>query len=172
MVGFADRELHGIEIVGGGFSRPAYDEQIEFIESVLRPRSVVDIGCGRAQLLVELRYRGLDWDHLYGYDIGFDIGKGQVPFDLAIMSHSLEHMLDPVTKLRHAITMVRDDGYVFIEVPAFNHRVGMLEVPHIWYWDRSALERLLHYVRLDVVKSEQPYHRRVMAQPRSDQVGH
>jgi len=45
------------------------------------------------------------------------IGKCGAPFDLLLLSHVLEHLVDPVTVLRRCLTMLTPGGHVLVAVP-------------------------------------------------------
>jgi len=119
-----------------------YSEMIEFFESSTKnfdkkPRKVVDVGCGRGDLLKMV------WDkwssnecEVFGVDFRansdakilveeFDLSvidqmKLSSPmdgYDIAFCSHVLEHMIDPRATLRGLRQRAADEGLLYIEVP-------------------------------------------------------
>jgi SAM-dependent methyltransferase len=105
----------------------------------LRPGTLVEIGCGDGALLAELAERGLS-PVLDGFELspkaaGIAAGRGvarrveafdgvHVPaadgaYDLAILSHVLEHVPDPLPLLREA---ARIAPHVLVEVPLEDNR--------------------------------------------------
>lgn len=100
-----------------------------------RPGSVCDIGCGSGQWLTKFIEHG--WcatgvepdpdstDQLY--DRGLDVHAGTAEalpaaivgrqFDLVIMSHVLEHCLDPAAALDGAVRLLKPGALLLVEVP-------------------------------------------------------
>lgn len=96
---------------------------------------VVDLGCGDGRLLGELAAAGFD---VIGVEpdeaaralmarngISFLAGTAEdLPaelhpgsFDLVVMSHSLEHCIDPDTAIRNAAALLKPGGIFYCEVP-------------------------------------------------------
>jgi SAM-dependent methyltransferase len=112
------------------------DHVIELIPERLaeQPVRILDIGCGDGALLAELGRRSPSW-RLHGVEIaeravelagsrcpqaeirsydGETLPYGEREFDLAVLSHVLEHVPDPAAVLREA---GRVAGRVIVEVP-------------------------------------------------------
>jgi SAM-dependent methyltransferase len=129
---------------------------------------VIDVGCGFGDLLIYLKSRGCD---TLGVDLdaraaeqaaqyGVDIRVGSLPdlelpassFDVAVMSHSLEHVPDPSTDLRELARILKPGGQLHIAVP--NGGSAGLEVEgldwahlshplHVWFFDAVTLGALV-----------------------------
>jgi SAM-dependent methyltransferase len=130
----------------------------------IEPRTVVEIGCGDGALLAELARRGVG-DELSGFDIssvaidqarrrgvaqvdvfdGVTLPDGR--WDVAILSHVLEHVDDPRALLREA---ARRAAWIVVEVPLEanlsarrpSKREGADEIGHIQRFDRAAVSSL------------------------------
>ena len=132
----------------------------------LRPRSALEVGCGDGALLAELRERALA-PELAGYELSptaaelararglavrvFDGARLPEPdrrFDLAILSHVLEHVTEPERLLAET---ARVAGAVVVEVPLEANasarrgakRAGAAEIGHLQRFDRAAVRALV-----------------------------
>jgi 2-polyprenyl-3-methyl-5-hydroxy-6-metoxy-1,4-benzoquinol methylase len=82
-------------------------------------------------------------------------------YDVVIMSHVLEHIIDPISFLRKMLDRVKPNGVVYVRVPNYgSYSVryivrekwpAFLPLQHVWYFDRQSLAGLLHAVGLNVV---------------------
>jgi SAM-dependent methyltransferase len=134
----------------------------------LRPQRVVEIGCGGGSLLAELAARGLA-PQIDGYDLSapaVEIARShaipgvraevfdgaRVPaedgaYDLAVLSHVLEHVPDPAALLAEA---ARVAPWVLVEVPLERNRSAArpakraeaARIGHIQFFDRAAVRDL------------------------------
>lgn len=66
-----------------------------------------------------------------------------MPADLVVMSHVLEHVPDPVNFVRNATQGLRRGGALFIEVPCRDWEHKALDEPHILFFDKEPMRRLL-----------------------------
>ena len=135
----------------------------------LRPRSLVEIGCGDGAVLAELGERGLA-EVLDGFELSERAAElararaipgarriepydgGRVPvadgaYDLAVLSHVLEHVPDPAALLREA---ARVAPAVLVEVPLeanrsaarAGKRAQAAKIGHIQFFDRGHVRAL------------------------------
>lgn len=97
------------------------------------PATVVELGCGAGWNLVPFReagaqVRGYDYDEEYlraGRERGLEMEEGGITealavgraYDLVVLSHVVEHMLDPVADLQRIRSLLAPGGHLFIEVP-------------------------------------------------------
>ena len=144
----------------------------------LQPRTVVEIGCGDGALLLALSERGLatsyDGFELSGRATQIARGRGipsvgrieaydgeRVPvddgaYDLAILSHVLEHVPEPAPLLAEAARVAR---HVLVEVPLEANRSARRpakqaqarEIGHIQAFDRAAIAQMAAGAGLRVV---------------------
>jgi len=168
----------------------------------LAPRMLVEIGCGDGALLTELARRGvapvLDGFELSptaaeiarersipgarrieAYD-GDHVPVEDGAYDLAVVSHVLEHVAEPQRLLREAARVARA---VLVEVPLEDNRSARREhkraeaarIGHIQFFDRAAVHALVADARLRVVaelSDPLPYaHHAFFAESRTERLG-
>ena len=63
--------------------------------------------------------------------------------DLVVMSHVLEHVPDPVNFVRSATQGLRSGGALFIEVPCRDWEHKQFDEPHVLFFDKEPMRRLL-----------------------------
>lgn len=143
-----------------------------------RQARVLDIGCGNATLLAQLRARG--FHETVGIDpsraaieagrrLQLDTRQGTLAnlppdlgmFDLVILSHVLEHLSDPDEALSRCLALLRPNGVVYVEVPDASRFSDFVQLPfiefnteHVNYFSGASLSRLaarrgLECIRLD-----------------------
>jgi SAM-dependent methyltransferase len=141
----------------------------------VRPRSLVEIGCGDGALLAELAARGLA-PVLDGFELsppaaalarargvarrveafdGAEVPADDSAYDLAVLSHVLEHTPEPMSLLREA---ARVAPAVLVEVPLEDNRSAAREekrdeaarIGHVQFFDRAAMRSLFRVAGLDV----------------------
>jgi SAM-dependent methyltransferase len=128
---------------------------------------VLDIGCGNGGLLLALRAIGfLD---LHGMDLatgclerldalglhaiqgglGASMPKPAGSYDLIILSHVLEHLLDPSEALRSLCAWLSPTGRIYVETPDASRYIDYPSVPfyyfdceHINHFDVGSLDYL------------------------------
>lgn len=133
-------------------------------EAGARPRSVVEVGCGDGVLLAELAVRGIGERH-HGFDIseravasaagrpeieraerfdGATLPVADDAYDVAVLSHVLEHVPDPAPLLAEA---ARAAGAVLVEVPLEDNRSASRPSAQR---GREALGHMHRFARSDV----------------------
>jgi SAM-dependent methyltransferase len=143
----------------------------------LRPESLVEIGCGDGALLEELGARGLA-RALDGFELSAPAaelarkrsiaGAGRIEaydgahvpaadgaYELAVLSHVVEHVPDPRALLAEAARVAR---WVLVEVPLEANRSAARpgkraqarEIGHIQVFDRAAMHALMSAAGLDL----------------------
>jgi len=141
----------------------------------MRPNTLVEIGCGDGALLAELSARGVA-SALDGFELsppaaeiarergvarrvevfdGLDVPAEDDAYELAVVSHVLEHVPEPMSLLREA---ARVAPAVLIEVPLEDNRSARRDekreeaarIGHIQFFDRAAIHSLVRVAGLTV----------------------
>lgn len=84
-------------------------------------------------------------------NIGIKRAESGKMFDVIIMSHVLEHLLDPVNEIRWAYEHLIANGLLYIEVP---NSMNFAE-PHVTFWTKDTLLKFFQNVfrlQFDVVE--------------------
>jgi SAM-dependent methyltransferase len=135
----------------------------------LRENKILDIGCGRGGILEELskkmltnNIKGITPEDNYGkeYIIKDDlmnaVDKLRNKYDFILMSHVLEHFLNPIEALRIITGLLEPDGLLYIEVPSFF--TGKVRTPkiftpeHISYFHKHSITNILNICGYEIVK--------------------
>lgn len=130
-------------------------------------RRILDVGCGggdNARRLravdpgievvglthsaeeAEIAAPYMDAVHVIDLERGLNdeaMAKWGAPFDLLLLSHVLEHLVDPETALRRCLTRLKPDGHVLVAVPnvlEWRTRMQFLR-GHFIYADHGILDR-------------------------------
>jgi SAM-dependent methyltransferase len=166
---FSRQKEHGSQI---------YNYFIESTEYQNRNQmSVFDIGCGAGGILIPFRDAGCS---VFGCDIGEaylklgrDSGlllergglfslKKYAPADLIILSHVLEHFSNPYDELLKLSELLKDDGYIYIELPGIfsMHRTykdpfSFLQNAHLYHFTLSTLVSLMRRARFSLVNGDE-----------------
>ena len=69
-------------------------------------------------------------------------------FDFLIMSHVLEHVADPVDFLRSFSHKLNPGGHLFIEVPCMDWIHKNLDEPHLLFFDKPSMNKLIERLQL------------------------
>lgn len=142
--------------------------QIESFFSQGLPQSVLEIGPGSGVFCrhylskrSDARYTVVETDTLcqtilsqMGVYVKNDITElnENDSFDLLIMSHVLEHVIDPISFLSDAIAFLNNGGIVFIEVPCSDYQYKGMNEPHLLFFDKNSMHHLLTKVGLEDIK--------------------
>ena len=92
-------------------------------------------------------------------------GPSAMPVDLVVMSHVLEHVTAPVDFVRTATQMLRPGGALFIEVPCNDWAHKELDEPHVLFFDKPSMYKLL--TDLGFVDVEMNYYGRKISELQS-----
>mgnify|MGYP003651650558 CR=1 FL=1 len=124
-----------------------------FVSSVCEPKRILEVGCGAGGILAAFRDNGcdvlgLDFDDDYlniAKRHGLQVVNGSLDklnndekFDLIILSHVLEHIIEPVQFLKTLSKHLAGDGIIYIEVPSLNHVCdGGYKFDLLRYWQNA-----------------------------------
>jgi SAM-dependent methyltransferase len=114
-----------------------------------RPGTMLDVGCGAGQYLIEMQARG--WK-VFGSELnkggaaagaraGLDIRSGELTqasfepgsFDFVRLNHSFEHIPNPHSVLAEARRLLKPDGRLFIGVPNADGMMARLFGRYWWF---------------------------------------
>ncbi len=91
-----------------------------------------------------------------------EVAAEQIPTDLVVMSHVLEHVPQPVSFLADATRGLRKGGAIFIEVPCRDWQHKALDEPHLLFFDKNPLHELLSSIGFDHIRLS--YHGQTLEQ--------
>jgi len=121
---------------------------------------MLDLGTGQGHLVETAAEILSEWE-IYGYDIsdenrfevldrgaqGFFSGNLEsieIRFDLIILNHVLEHVIEPNELLRNITNVLTPEGYVVIVVPSYEKaHSDFFFLEHVAHFSKSTLNRLL-----------------------------
>ncbi|MBD1141575.1 class I SAM-dependent methyltransferase [Pelagibacterales bacterium SAG-MED32] len=140
--------------------------RFNFLKNILRDKSVLDYGCGNGNFLelsknlaydisgIEVEERILQ--HLgKRFSVYNNINKLKKNFDVITSFHVLEHLKDPISKLKEIKKYLSPDGLLVIEVPNIDDVLiktyksnSFLDFTfwsnHLSYFNASSLEQTLN----------------------------
>lgn len=97
--------------------------------SILKEAGFEAVGTEASEYRVaQCRERGLDVVQTPIDDLSAVASRG--PFDFLYSCHVVEHLLDPFGTLEQAVALVRDGGYVYLEVPHAAVAEGLVKLLH------------------------------------------
>lgn len=152
-----------------------------FLADYLKGRhgaTVGDVGAATGYLVRWLRNlghkaTGSEWgleyrrfsEHYYGAPLTRELST-KPKYDLITMYHTLEHMIKPDDKLKHYVSLLKDDGHMFISCPEWlNHLeeasgTAMKSWDHLFHKDHinvfteQSLKNLFLICGLEIVKED------------------
>jgi len=150
----------------------------KLLNDKLHPQSVLEIGCGRAYLLKELKTLGVDVFALESSSAAEWILDNnavnivRIPeessnwpfrpssFQLVIYWHVLEHLSDPVASLQQAEKVLEKNGILCVSIPnisSYQARMRLttwfhLDVPrHLFHFSKKGIIQLLEQNNFEIV---------------------
>lgn len=145
-------------------------KELNVFEDILR---IVEIGCGAGGILIPFKDEGkkvcgydFDMDYIkYGKSKGLEIKYGDWfiqtadnSCDMIILSHVLEHFLDPLEQLKKIISKIKIGKYLIVEVPglfnihdAYGYPIRYFQNAHVYNFYEQSLRILFEKLGLEVV---------------------
>ena len=125
---------------------------------------ILDVGCGEGDHLIFLKQNG--FDNLVGldpipeycqklknfYEISCynqslaEFADGEKKFDCVILSHVIEHFVEPNKALEAISNLMADGGILYLRTPdlyKFKNPFSQFCIPHTFYFSPATLETLL-----------------------------
>jgi 2-polyprenyl-3-methyl-5-hydroxy-6-metoxy-1,4-benzoquinol methylase len=160
----------------GSFAQDRFNFLSEHIQG---KKSVIEIGCNDGANLYPFFKNGfsvtgfdLDEDSLnvgrkFGLDLRssdcFDFLKNE-KIDVVVLSHFLEHLIDPLSFLKALQKNLNEDGHVFVEVPGIRHfqwvnwKAGVLpymQFEHLQCFERATLVAIMEKAGFECLKCDE-----------------
>lgn len=181
---FSDIQKYPMFFVPNEKEISAYSQAIDFFKDYIYESSnIVDFGCGSGTILNTLKVKKIKTGTLTGVDfhptiddvsintLAWDLNSTKdMPkrywtngIDLALSTHVLEHVIDPISYLDTLAKQLTKDGKIFIEVPDCSTNTDLSHLAfsnvvhgqHIHYFTKESLVAIGKAVGLEVIKIEQ-----------------
>jgi SAM-dependent methyltransferase len=81
-----------------------------------------------------------------------DIVKFEKKVDFMIMSHVLEHVTEPIDFLKYLIKGLKPNAHMFIEVPCNDWQHKFLDEPHVLFFDKNPMRKLLELLSVKIIR--------------------
>jgi len=148
---------------------------LEFNKVKLKGKTILDIGCNSGGILKAFQdhgcqVTGVDYNKeavAYGTKKGLDLKTREVDitkqYDIILLIHTIEHMLDPERSLKRiSKVLLKDNGVLFIQTPGilnlksegYNLNVNM-GLGHVFYFSFTTLENFLIKAGFSLLKADE-----------------
>ena len=145
-----------------------FEHLIDHVQRYKPSGRLFDVGCGVGHLLQVAQAHGYQaagcdispWATQYARHAGYDVRTGTLEalhypggsFDVAVASHTLEHIAEPVPFLQEMRRILHDDGLLVIAVPNIASVMaqmmqarwaGLLPDQHLWHFTPATMRAML-----------------------------
>lgn len=157
--------------------RSIFNDILDQVEKYKQGKNLLDVGCGPGLLLDVAQSRGWkvsgveipSWAAEYSNkELGIPVQCCELidsqyepsSFDVIILNHTLEHMIDPTEVLNITSTILKDDGILVVGVPNFDSLKAkiqkaqwksLLPEQHRWHFTPKTLSLLLNKCGYDLI---------------------
>lgn len=136
--------------------------------------TLIDIGCGNGSFLKEFNKKNSDWV-LNGLELDnrneniinsipntklkvCELDEITEKYDIVVLIHALEHIVDPITFLRKIRNILKQTGFILIEIPNLKKApFDILIADHCSHFTTETLENLLIKAGFDVKKVSEDF---------------
>jgi SAM-dependent methyltransferase len=145
----------------------ALDRQLDFVRDIIpKAGSAFQVGCSDGYTLHRFEELGWEVDGIdpsanaiaiakshYGLNLNNGFIEEFVPkndkfYDLIILTHVLEHFVNPAKVIEKCLSMLKDDGFLFIEVPSLVNQetwpTSYFTFEHLTYFSPISMKNLLN----------------------------
>jgi len=151
------------------------------LDKKIKNKKILEIGASAGGILKYFKEKG---NEVYGCDLNFEYTKygrekyelnlihGTVDdvidrfdntFDIVIMSHVLEHILNPISDLVKIKNILHKNSYIYIEIPGVNYLTNSYDMDflkqiqnaHIYYFTLTTLNNLLNKAGYELVSGNE-----------------
>ena len=173
-----EEKLHSATLKSSTANR--YLDALEYYVNKPLTGSLLEVGCGHGDFLVQAAARGLS---VFGVEYSADavdivskkIGsqgnivcgeiinllESEQRFDYIVFADVLEHVRDPRQFLKHVHILLKDDGIIMTIVPSIdsftarlmNNKWMEFKPEHLWYFSKSTLSQLLYSENFGEIKT-------------------
>ena len=148
---------------------------LEFNNIKLKGKSILDIGCNSGGILKAFQDHGCDVAGVdynkeavaFGQKKGLNIKVKEIDitkkYDIVLMIHTIEHLLDPERSLKRiANVLLEDGGLLYIQTPGilnlkaegYNLNVNM-GLGHVFYFSFETLHNFLLKAGFEIIKADE-----------------
>jgi SAM-dependent methyltransferase len=140
----------------GFYQRYKYQRDLILSLAGDRPEKVLDFGAGNGRLVSEFKRIGIE---AIGIDVGTEINTYNAgKYDLIIVSHVLEHLIDPVLQIGFLSELLNEKGMIYVEVPNpanyYNHPslefLRYIDRLHINHFSPETMAKIASFCKLFV----------------------
>ena len=150
--------------------------QFRYLEKYLKKGKLLEIGSGEGFILELFEKKGFDVNGVEASEDNLEIIKKKLnsgkcvtgfaedlpdykeKFDIIILSHVLEHLVNCKIVISNLRNLLNDNGILFIEVPNCQNEEELTQSiftqPHLHHFTEESLKELFHSSKLEVIRTD------------------